>query len=791
MTAANENHPGVEPEAADGNPTDSLLHSAPSVNDNDDGVVGVCLASKRTMTATLSVAQHEGLAAARHLIEHGVPVFIARPAILNGVWDPRGGSNGTGYWIPHGWPTKVPDLSIADSWTPGDALCALMGVVVDGCDVDPRSGGTASQNGIMAAGMWPTSYGTQSTPSAGSHDLIRSIGVASKDAVLPGFDVKAGTADGTGRGFVFIAPTMKMSKTTGEIGTYRWVVAPHLDEIVETDDSGAPIAHLITTARMPTSQGGAGMPRIVLPDVIRHHERDDTMWRYACSLRARGMSISAATKLMEDALSRCEQPPGETFTLGDALAKLDRAWNTYAAPETQPGPTAAEVPDGLDLHGGQLLMAGRLVAAHGKEFMFVHGIGWHYWTGTHWSQDDRGACARAVHSVLGQALVEALDGGNPILRREAHRCETASGIAGIMAIASTMTAFARTVRDLDCDPHLINLANGTLDLRTRQLHDHNPNDQITKIARAAYRPDTLGATWPSFLNSVLPDAEVQGFLQRLMGVGLLGTVIEHILAILTGTGANGKGTTYKAFLWALGDYAATAEPDLFMHREGAHPTGEMDLRGRRFVVVSESDKARKLAEATMKRLTGGDPIKARLMRQDFVEFEPSHLAMLITNHLPGVSGDDPAIWRRIRVIPFTQTFAEEQQDTGLDDRLRLDADAVFSWMVDGYVDYLQQGLDEPSAVRVATDAYQLSSDAVGRFIADRCLTGPHCRCSSTLLFDAWTSWCHDDGTDPGAKKAFGMALEGRGFTADRTRDGRFRAGIHLVASPDEAQPDDR
>ena len=135
---------------------------------------------------------------------------------------------------------------------------------------------------------------------------------------------------------------------------------------------------------------------------------------------------------------------------------------------------------------------------------------------------------------------------------------------------------------------------------------------------------------------MLPDEPVRAYLQRVVGVALLGKVIEHVLAILTGTGANGKGTCYKALCWALGDYASTVEPDLFMHREGAHPTGEMDLLGKRLVVVSESERDRRLAEATMKRLTGGDTIRARRMRQDFVEFEP--VAHAVADHQPPAEG---------------------------------------------------------------------------------------------------------------------------------------------------------
>lgn len=449
---------------------------------------------------------------------------------------------------------------------------------------------------------------------------------------------------------------------------------------------------------------------------------------------------------------------------------------------------AADLPPAEVPHRGQVRIAYRLAHSHAHRLLHVHGLGWHAWDGTRWREDDAGAARRAVLEVLRDALVESLEVKDRDLRTDVGRCESATGIDGVLTIASALTEFAATVEDLDSDPYLLNVANGTLDLRTMRLREHDPDDRITKVTRAAWREDVASSSWVPFIASILPDAEVRGFLQRLIGVSLLGKVVEHVLAIQTGTGANGKGTAYKAQLWALGDYGATAEPDLFMAREGAHPTGEMDLRGRRLVVVSESDKDRRLAEATMKRLTGGDPIKARRMRQDFVQFEPSHTAVLVTNHLPKVTGDDPAIWRRVRVIPFEVTFTGDQQDTGLDDRLRLDADAVLAWAVQGYREYVRDGLAEPEAVRVATERYQLDSDALSRFIEERCLINPHFQVPAGQLFDAWTDWCLEEAIDPGSKKAFGVALDRKGFNDGRTRNGRFRQGLALAST--EVESDD-
>ncbi len=210
--------------------------------------------------------------------------------------------------------------------------------------------------------------------------------------------------------------------------------------------------------------------------------------------------------------------------------------------------------------------------------------------------------------------------------------------------------------------------------------------------------------------------------------------------------------------------------------------GEMDLRGVRWVAVSESEKDRRLAEATMKRLTGGDTIRARRMRQDFVEFKPSHTPLLITNHLPRVSGDDPAIWRRLRVVPFDVVIPDDEQDRQLDDRLQLEADGILTWIIDGYKAYTERGLDEPASVRVATDAYQKASDAVARFIDECCTTSsPVLQSTTSQLFDEWEKWRIADGAEPISLKAFGQAITDKGYPAGRPSNGKkWRRGIALL-----------
>ena len=168
------------------------------------------------------------------------------------------------------------------------------------------------------------------------------------------------------------------------------------------------------------------------------------------------------------------------------------------------------------------------------------------------------------------------------------------------------------------------------------------------------------------------------------------------------------------------------------------------------------------------------------MRQDFIEFTPSHTAIMVTNHLPKVSGDDPAIWRRLRVVPFDVVIPEDQRDKHLDEQLQLDADAVLAWAVTGYLDYAERGeLAEPDSVVTATDDYQKASDAVARFLDDETT---RCNGFSTNadLFARWSRWAVVDGTEPISQRAFGQALDTHGLPSVKGTGGkRIRRGVIL------------
>jgi putative DNA primase/helicase len=338
-----------------------------------------------------------------------------------------------------------------------------------------------------------------------------------------------------------------------------------------------------------------------------------------------------------------------------------------------------------EIHRGQLRMAYRLAGAYEGRLLHVANVGWHVWDKTRWAGDERGAASLAVFAILKAALESAVDLA-PTDRNELHadvrRCETSSGTNGVFSLASVLPEFAAVVSDLDTDPYKLNTAAGTLDLRSWHSQPANPKDRITKVTGCGYDPTATCEPWERFLEQTLPDKEIRGFLRRLMGLSLVGKQIEHVLPILTGSGRNGKGVFVRTIGAAFGDYAIEAEPELLLARDRAHPTGQLDLRGARLATCQETDEGKRLAVATVKRLTGGDPIRARAMRQDFVQFLPSHMPMIITNHLPNVPADDPALWARLLVVPFDVSFLD-REDTGLGDRLELDLPGVLAWAVAG------------------------------------------------------------------------------------------------------------
>jgi putative DNA primase/helicase len=418
--------------------------------------------------------------------------------------------------------------------------------------------------------------------------------------------------------------------------------------------------------------------------------------------------------------------------------------------------------------------AERFVALHGEDVRYCYPWRkWLVWSGARWEPDDSGTVHRLAKVTVRSIYQEAAEAESESRRKELGKHATGSEaearIRAMLELAKSEVPVSP--HELDRDPWVLNCRNGTVDLvGSGELTAHRREDLITKIAPLEHHPDADAPTWRATLERVLPNAEIRAFFKRLCGYALTGSTAEHVLPILYGTGANGKSTVLNALLDTLGDYATQAAPDLLIAKRNSHPTELADLFGMRLVAAIEVEDGRRLAESLVKQLTGGDRVKARKMRQDFWEFEPTHKVFMAVNHKPTVRGTDTAIWRRIRLIPFTEYIPPEEQDKRLPEKLRKERAGILAWAVEGCLEWQREGLQAPDEVRKATGEYRIEMDVLGAFLRECCATASDYKVSAKDLYDCYKLWCGETGERHETQRKFVSQLNERG-RFERKRSG--------------------
>jgi putative DNA primase/helicase len=351
---------------------------------------------------------------------------------------------------------------------------------------------------------------------------------------------------------------------------------------------------------------------------------------------------------------------------------------------------------------------------------------------------------------------------------------------------------------LDVNPYLLGVLNGVVDLHTGILRPADPADLMTMQAPIQWDAKARAPRWERAMQEWFPNPELRAYTQRVAGSVLMGAQRDHTIVIHYGSGGNGKGTFIRAVEYALGPYAVVLHLSLIEQRRfPEHDTIKADLFRARLAIASETERRIKLAEASVKNLTGGDRIRARRMREDPWSFDPSHSLWLQTNYLPEIAGRDTGIWRRIRVIKWVATFAPAEED--LDATFRAEAPGILRWLVEGYLDWQRDGLMEPEAVIRETLAYRKSEDTFSRFAAECGLVfrlGLEMQASE--LQDHLTTWAEEEGIDP-PRREIGNWLRENGARKRQRRvvgpDGKetrpkFWAGVGIDANDDETGQDD-
>ncbi len=301
--------------------------------------------------------------------------------------------------------------------------------------------------------------------------------------------------------------------------------------------------------------------------------------------------------------------------------------------------------------------------------------------------------------------------------------EACSVVRVKMALIMLAGKLFTAVDDWDKDNHLLNFKNGTLDMSTMLFREHRAEDLLTKQVDCDYDPDAECPVWKQTLSYVL-DAETRGYFKRAMGYSLSGDMSAQAMFVAWGSnGFNGKTTLIEGFARALGpDYAMAVDPNLLAGRDMdlIKMSQVAQMVGIRFVHMSEMAAGQRLNENFVKQLTGGDSIIGKFYHKNTFSFVPVAKLWLRTNDVPHVQSVSPAIWRRLKMIPFEKTVPETARRGMSEVFADFDRErsGILAWALEGWVEYVKAGLQDPVTVREAIREYREESDYVKVFLTE-------------------------------------------------------------------------
>jgi len=424
----------------------------------------------------------------------------------------------------------------------------------------------------------------------------------------------------------------------------------------------------------------------------------------------------------------------------------------------------------------------RFAHRHSGRLRYCHTTGkWFEWTGAIWKVNET---ALAFHFARELAREIAASEDDKVR----YIAGKASFAGGVERLARSDPTFAVTVECWDKDPFLLGAPRGTIDLRTGMLRPSDPNDGITRstaITPAEYANCPL---WLAFLQECTnKDAGMVLFLQQWFGYCLTGDTSEHAFAFIHGDGGNGKGVFVNTLAGIIDGYHTTAPMETFTASTGErHSTDLAGLRGARLVTATETEEGRQWAESRIKQITGGDAVSARLMRQDFFEYEPQYKLTISGNHKPRLNNVDGAMRRRINLIPFVHK--PKSPDLDLRTKLKAEWPGILRWGIDGCLDWQKNRLTRPKSITEATNEYFSSQDVLSQWIDEECDADPGNdwkRATSAELFTSRSAYAKRAGEAVQSRKVFADALEKKGFVR-RTGTGGVRgySGISLKPADD-------
>lgn len=448
-----------------------------------------------------------------------------------------------------------------------------------------------------------------------------------------------------------------------------------------------------------------------------------------------------------------------------------------------------------------LANAERFIKYFGDALRYVPESGWHFWTGERWRGSAEATaieCAKDTVRLLIEECMTYKGEQAKVMFKWAKISQEARKISSIVKLASSDDRIALPITAFDANPWLLNCENGTINLKNGSLAPHNPLNYCTRASPAKYgqalEPNSL---WLNFLDTVTGgNADLKGYLKRVAGYCLTGSVSEKCFFFCYGGGDNGK-TVFIEVLHALtGNYSIALSTETLIKKRygnGGIPNDVARLHGPRLATVSETQKGEEWNDALIKDLTGGDVITARFLRQEYFDFRPQCKLMIRGNSKPDVTDNSAGMWKRIQLIPFEVQIAGVKQDKELREKIvRRELSGVLQWAVEGCLEWQNKGLAPPENITSAVSKYREDMDTIGQYIEDRIeyLPKKDVSTQASVIYQDYKKWAEDSGYEVASPHKFGREMSDRGHIRVRISSYRRYKHILLKERENEEQKED-